>query len=317
MEIKVNKDEFTTYHGRGRSRRTSSDASTLLVRQGVVTVPAAGISQVAGAGQARVSVHSASAASETRSAAAAGAVTHARLSGRVCLVQSGRRQVSLLIVRARAAVKLAEGAGGLALHAAMSTLELIKGLYGEGGGLMVDGLGVMGLMDRGSPVDDVTGSSLLLNHGLDMLVNMVVNVLASDDRGVRGGVGSLMGDGGVLEGCSVLLKPTAGLSVILVVKLAVLHRVHNMARRFGEDLLVLHRLDARLVVVLVNFFVHSGGHVLMLMRVDVLLSHGATDVLVYRRLVLAVLGQEACSCLLGLLHFEFMRLKFVDVGKAG
>ena len=237
----MNKDEFTTYHGRGRSRRTSSDAGTLLVRQGVVTVPAAGISQVAGAGQAslvgtvqaRVSVHSAGAASETGSAAAAGAVTHARLSGRVCLVQSGRRQVSLLIVRARAAVKLAEGAGGLALHAAMSTLELIKGLYGEGGGLMVDGLGVMGLMDRGSPVDDVTGSSLLLNHGLDMLVNMVVNVLASDDRGVRGGVGSLMGDGGVLEGCSVLLKPTAGLSVILVVKLAVLHRVHNMARRFG------------------------------------------------------------------------------------
>ena len=80
---------------------------------------------------------------------------------------------------------------------------------------------------------------------------------------------------------------------------------------------MLHRLDARLVVVLVNFLVHSGGHVLMLMRVDVLLSHGATDVLVYRRLVLAVLGQEACSCLLGLLHFEFMRLKFVDVGKAG
>lgn len=63
-----------------------------------------------------------------------------------------------------------------------------------------------------------------------------------------------------------------------------------------------HWLDASLMVILVNFAVNGRGDVLVLSRLDMLLSDGSVDILVDGSLVLAILGQEAGGCLLCLLH---------------
>lgn len=93
------------------------------------------------------------------------------------------------------------------------------------------------------------------------------------------------------------------LAIFIIVLLQVLERKVSI-----QSLVVLDRLDASLVVILVDLLVHGGGDVLMLMRVDVLLGDGAPDVLVNAGLVLAVLGQEAGSGLLGFLHCDGCRV---------
>lgn len=50
----------------------------------------------------------------------------------------------------------------------------------------MDGLNVMSLMNRSGSVHDMRSNCLLLDDGLDMLVDMVVDMLARDD-GTSGG----------------------------------------------------------------------------------------------------------------------------------
>lgn len=63
-------------------------------------------------------------------------------------------------------------------------------------------------------------------------------------------------------------------------------------------------LDGRLVMVLVNLAVNGRRHLLVLLGVDVLLGHGAADILLDIRLVLARVGQDLGDGLLGFLHDE-------------
>ena len=63
---------------------------------------------------------------------------------------------------------------------------LLEGLGGQGGGLVVDGRGVVRLVDGDGAVDDVRGDGLLVDDGLDVLVDVVVDMLAGDGGGRLG-----------------------------------------------------------------------------------------------------------------------------------
>lgn len=75
-----------------------------------------------------------------------------------------------------------------------------------------------------------------------------------------------------------------------------------------QDLLVLDRLHGVVVVVLVDLFVNSCVHLLMLMRLDCLMLHGGVDIFVDSRLVVSGLGHEAGDGFLGLIHFDGCRV---------
>lgn len=59
--------------------------------------------------------------------------------------------------------------------------ELLEGLGRQDGSAVVDGFGVVSLVNGDGGVDDLRSVDFLLDHGLDVLVHMVVDVLASDD----------------------------------------------------------------------------------------------------------------------------------------
>lgn len=77
--------------------------------------------------------------------------------------------------------------------------KLVKGLCGKSRGPVVNGLGVVRLVDRDGCVYNVGLDSLLLDDGLDVLVDVVVDALARDDGGRCRSVGGVVSDGGVLE----------------------------------------------------------------------------------------------------------------------
>ena len=72
--------------------------------------------------------------------------------------------------------------------------------------------------------------------------------------------------------------------------------------RSSQRLVGVDGLDPCLVVILMDLPVNGRGEDLMLMRSDVLLGHGLPDILVDNGVVLAILGKEVGSCVLGLLH---------------
>lgn len=55
-------------------------------------------------------------------------------------------------------------------------------------------------------------------------------------------------------------------------------------------------------MILMDLLFDGGGDNLVLVRPDVLVRHGAPDVLVHRGIVLAILGEEVCGCLPSFLH---------------
>lgn len=63
---------------------------------------------------------------------------------------------------------------------------------------MVHRSSVMGFVNGYSSVNDIWCDNFFLNHWLDMLVDVVVEVLASDSRCGSRGVGRFVGDGSVL-----------------------------------------------------------------------------------------------------------------------
>lgn len=65
---------------------------------------------------------------------------------------------------------------------------------------------------------------------------------------------------------------------------------------------MLDRLDSGVVVILMNFFVHSGCHVLVPLRLDVFLRNSLAGVLVDGGRVFSILGDEVMDGLFGFLH---------------
>ena len=71
-----------------------------------------------------------------------------------------------------------------------------------------------------------------------------------------------------------------------------------------QALLSLERLDGGVMVILVDLFVDSGSDLFMLVRADMLLSHGLPDILVDGRGMLSIPGDELGNGVLCFLHIE-------------
>lgn len=104
-------------------------------------------------------------------------------------------------------------------------------------GVMVD------LVDWHGGVCDVWLDGLLLHHWLNSLVDMVVDVLASNDRGDAAGLLAADASGGVLVLGTLLGEAALVLLGVVMVDLAVLDWDNVVVVGLWEDLLVVDWLQ--------------------------------------------------------------------------
>jgi len=213
------------------------------------------------------------------------------------------------------------GAGGASNHGAWLTLETVVALLTacedtalllevghadgwESRSTVVLSRVVVDLVDWDGGVNDVWLNDLLVDDWLDLLVNVVVDVLASDS-----GCGSLSVlhitlDGGVLELGSLCLETLLNLSIAAVLKLAVLDGSEVVVVLLGESLLVVDWLDRGVVVILVDLLVDDSGQVLVTVLVDGLVDDCWCNCLVDGGVIVASLAKVALNRCLCLVHFD-------------
>jgi len=202
---------------------------------------------------------------------------------------------------------LADEAVGALLAAGEGTTRLLELLHGDSrksrGSVVLGGV-VVDFVDGDGGVGDVRLNSLLLDHGLDSLVNVVVLVLASNNGGDVAGGGTLDPLDGVTVGSALLCEASLNLVVVTVLVAAVLDGDDVMVVLLGEDLLVEHRLLSGVVVVLVNLLVDGGDVLLVLLPLDSLVLDSRGDLLVNSGVVLTRLGHEVLDGGLSRVHFD-------------
>jgi len=197
-----------------------------------------------------------------------------------------------------------EGIGTLITAREVSSLllELVHGDSGERGGGVVLCLVLVHLMNGHSSVDDRGLNGLLLNYRLDVFMDVVVDVLASNGWIGRRGVLGISDSTSILElgllSCETLLD----VLIVAVLQVTSLNAGHLVVMLLWENLAVLDRLNGGVVVILVNLSVNSCGDILMLGACDVLLSDSRVDGLVDCGIMLSILVEEASNCCLCLVH---------------
>lgn len=170
-----------------------------------------------------------------------------------------------------------------------------------GGGVML-WLIPVDFMDGDGGVDHSRLDGLLLDNGLDHLVNVVVDVLTRNGRVGGRGVLHLRDAAGALELGSFGLKPLLHMVRIAVLEGAVLDGHHAVCVLLREHLTVLDNLDRGVIVVLVHLAIDGCLHLITLGPDHLLMFHGRLDYLVYCGVVPSVTGKEAGNCLLCLVH---------------
>lgn len=140
------------------------------------------------------------------------------------LVSFKSLRLHLLLVRLRAALILVQLGSTTALERILSAAgELVESLGRQDGSTVVHGFEMMGLMDGDGGVDNVGLNNLLVNDGLDMLVDVMVDALTADDRSGLPGSASLVGDGCVLVPSGIALKGGSNVAIVAMVELLVLN----------------------------------------------------------------------------------------------
>lgn len=181
------------------------------------------------------------------------------------------------------------------LAAGQDTTLLLKVGHGDGGksrGSVVLGGVVVNLVNGDGGVDNVRLDGLLVDNGLDGLVDVVVNVLTADGGCNRLRVhgldlGALVSKLGSL-GSETLLD----LGIVAVLERAVLDGGKVVVVLLGENLAVLDGLDGSVVVVLVNLLVDGGLDLLVLLELMALVGDSRGDLLVDGGVVVAGAGPE-------------------------
>lgn len=181
------------------------------------------------------------------------------------------------------------------LAAGQDTTLLLKVGHGDGGksrGSVVLGGVVVNLVNGDGGVDNVRLDGLLVDNGLDGLVDVVVDVLTADGGCNRLRVhgldlGALVSKLGSL-GSETLLD----LGVVAVLERAVLDGGKVVVVLLGENLAVLDGLDGGVVVVLVNLLVDGGLDLLVLLELMALVGDSRGDLLVDGGVVVAGAGPE-------------------------
>lgn len=208
-----------------------------------------------------------------------------------------------------------EAVVALATSAENTTLLLELG-HGHGRklrGLVVSGSVVVDLVDGDGGVDHVGLDGLLVDDGLDGLVDVVVDVLAADGSVGTLAVGSSLDYALVLEGGLLGSKIPLGGIGVPVVELAVLDGAKLRGVLLRKNLAVVDGLDSAVVVVLVNFLVNSSVDLLVDVRLDNLLLHCGRNSLVDGGVMVTRLGHEVVDCCFGLVHFDWC-LIVIDMG---
>lgn len=168
-----------------------------------------------------------------------------------------------------------EGRGGVMLSGVV--VDLVNG-HGRVDNVRLNGLcgRVSGLAD----ISDETEELTLVNDRLDGLMNVVVDVLASDDWSHRAGVLTL----NPLRLIAVLALLSCELALDLVAVIVLVRAVLNgdnvVVVLLRHARLILHWLDRGVVVILVNLLVNGRLHVLVLSAVDSLVGDCWCDLLV-------------------------------------
>jgi len=188
------------------------------------------------------------------------------------------------------------------------SLELAHGHGRKLGDGVELGLVVVNLMHWDSGVDNGWLDNLFLNDWLDGLVDVVVDVLASNGWG-GGGSGSGLADlAGAAELVLLGLDSLSDVVIVAVTELAGLDADLVVDVLLWEDLLVLDWLDGGVVMILVNLAVNDLLCLLVLGLGDVLVHDGWVDSLADGGVVVTILAEEGGNCLLGLIHFELIWL---------
>jgi len=160
----------------------------------------------------------------------------------------------------------------------------------------------MSLVNRNSGVDHMRLNNLLLNDRLNVLMDVVMDSLAADNRGGFLRSGSVMSDRGISVPRCILLKRGPDIPLIAVVELLVLHSSHVVVVLLRKSLPVCDGLHSGVVMMLVNLLVYGSLNMLMLVRLDMLLCDGGSDLLIDGRLVLAIVREERGNGGLCFLH---------------
>ena len=143
----------------------------------------------------------------------------------------------------------------------------------------------------------------LLDHGLDGLVDVVVLVLAGNDRCDVAGGGALDPLDGVTVAGTLLCEAGLNLVVATVLVAAVLDGDDVVVVVLRKDLPVEHGLLSGVVVVLVNLLVDGGDVLLVLLLLDSLVLDGRGDLFVNSGVVVTRLGHEVLDSGFGGVHF--------------
>jgi hypothetical protein len=159
------------------------------------------------------------------------------------------------------------------------------------------------LVDGDDGVDNFGGDGLLVDDGLDSLVDVVVDVLALDSRGGRCSVAGLVGMGGVLELGSLTLESLASLVVVAVVEFLVDGIFHHVVVLLREDLLMLDWLDGGVVMVLMDLAVDCLLDLLMATGLDVLAGDSRADAFGHVG-GMASLARDAGNCGSSFVHVD-------------
>lgn len=123
----------------------------------------------------------------------------------------------------------------------MGSLVLLHGRGRQSRRLMMDGRVVVLLMDRHGRMDNLWLDSLLLDHGLNVMVDMVMGAFSGDDRRGRRRAFGVMRSGLAREFGRVLVQGRLGLGLVTVINGLVIHRD-------GVESVLLGPTDGRLLV---------------------------------------------------------------------
>lgn len=199
------------------------------------------------------------------------------------------------------------GRGAVATDRAGLTLETIVALFaasqdtalllelghansGKGRSGVVLSSVMVNLVDWDSGVGNVGLNGFLLNNGLDGLVDVMMDVLASKSRSDGLCVTLSTLDALVTELCGLGLETLGNIPVIAVLELAVLNGSKVVVVLLRENLAVLYGLNRGVVVVLVDLLVDGGLNILVTLTVDGLVCDTRGNLLVDSGVVVTRLG---------------------------
>jgi hypothetical protein len=200
-------------------------------------------------------------------------------------------------------------------------LELLHGHGWESSSLMVGSLVMVNLMDGDGGVDNVGLDGLLLDNGLDGLVDVlddvslgggdvvcfqtyVMNVLSANSGGNALAVGGVFDATLVSKASLVVNQSPLGAINVAVVELAVLNSSELSSVLLGQNLAVLDGLDSAVVVVLVDFLVNGSVDLLVDVRLDDLVLDSGSNCLVDSGVMVTRAAHEVGDSCLRLVHCD-------------